>query len=232
MYHLYSFSETEKSILSYFESNLDEDFQLICLTLNLYDNLFLQDLNKLIVQMIKEKNFVQYPIKEIDKAMKEFFVELNWILYSKFNKQETNFEFGLSLFFGIIKKDKLYYTQFGRMLCGKLEQDVIIPLGKKWDNFNIKAVEDLFLLGSKDEDIFVKTMKLELNSEELFFAIPAFQTEELNTNNNIYTLKREIRKLYRRQHFPYVILSSTKIANLEKTPLYLKIWRNLFPKNN
>ena len=227
MYYVHSSSKTEKSNLSYYESDLDQDYQLYCLTLNLTENDFLNEVNDLIIESIKSKNFKQFSSNELKRELRDYFIDLNWQLYSKFSKNEDNFEFGISSFLGIVKDNMLYFVQFGRMLCGKLDNENIIPLGKKWDNVNIKTVEDLFLLGARDQDIFVKVLETSIFDEELFFTLPSFQTEELDKKIKTIHLKREVRKLYRRQNFPYLILSAKQIVIPEEpgwlTKLFYKI---------
>lgn len=227
MYYIYSLSESEKSNLAYYESDPAVDYQLLLLTFNLTDNEFLHEINQLIINLIEARNFKNIEQDNLDSAIKAFFIELNWQLFSKFNKNEKNFEFGTSIFFSVIKNDTLYFSQFGRMLCGFLKNNHIEQIGKKWDNFLIKTVEDVALLGSKDEDIFVKVKELSLNENELFFSVPSFQTEDLKGDMDIYQIKREIRRLYRRQHFPYIILSRNEIEIKDETPWYIKCLRKL-----
>ena len=230
MYFIHSSSKTEKSNLSYYESDIDKNYQLFCLTLNLTENSFLNEINDGIVQFVKDREFSQFEAGELDRELKDFFIDLNWQLFSKFNKNENNFEFGTSIFLGIVKDEGLKFVHFGRMLCGKLQNDKVVPLGKKWENVNIKTVEDLFLLGARDEDVFVKVLKTDLKDDDLFFTIPSFQTEELAEKIKTIHLKREIRKLYRRQHFPYLILSAKQINVPEEESWNKNIFKRIFSK--
>jgi len=88
----------------------------------------------------------------------------------------------------------------------------------------------LFLLGSRDEDIFVKVFKAELTDDTLFLALPSIMVEELKSNITCFNLRRRIRYLYRKQRFPYVILSTKGFKIIPKETVIGKIFHKFRKK--
>jgi len=211
MINLIDHSNTNKSNLTFTDFFPNQDFNLILLTHNLEESEFLNQINSHILERLMNLNLEDVPKKELDKTLKEFFIEINWQLYSKFRNAQT-MEFGISLLLMIIIKDEVFLVQFGRMLCGKIKNGELENIGNDWKNLAVKSKSELFLLGAKDENIVTKIHKFKLEKGEFFFAIPSTKAEELkNIGINSSSLNENIRSLYKNDKFPYCILNSGNI---------------------
>ncbi len=224
MLRIHSLSETSFSNLTYSLSVRKQNINIILLTFNFTDEEFLKDFNGHILKALKKRKLESIEEPLLEKNIKEFFLELNWQLYSKFNRLEDNYEKGISLSFILSINNKIYVVEFGRMLSGILRKNKFEYVGRSWDNFIIKTKQDLFLLGSRDEDIHVKLYETELDDDSLFIAIPSIIIEDLKARVDCSNLRRKIRYMYRKQSFPYVILATRNFKIIPKQAAIKKFW--------
>ena len=227
MLRIHSISETSFSNLTFNFSDRKSDTNIILLTFNLTDEDFLKEFNDHLLRAIKKLKLDKIEEPQLEKTIKEFFIELNWQLFSKFNRLEGNYEKGLSLAFVLSIENRIYVVQFGRMLSGVLRNNKFEYVGRSWENFSIKTKEDLFLLGSRDEDIHVKLYRTEMDKDSLFITIPSIVVENLKTNMDCSNLRRKIRYMYRKQKFPYVILATKDFKIIPKQVTIKKFWNSI-----
>jgi hypothetical protein len=158
----------------------------------------IEKINAHILERVIQLNIPEMQEDEIKEVLKEFFVELNWQIYSKFRMSIID-EHGISFLMFILYYDKVFVVQFGRLVAGMIQNNKFKEIGKSWDNFPIKTKEDLFLLGGLDRDIFVKIHTLDLHSDTVLFALPAAEakilqsefTVDLNCLENYLTSKKK-----------------------------------------
>ncbi|MCF7920772.1 MAG: PQQ-binding-like beta-propeller repeat protein [Candidatus Cloacimonetes bacterium] len=119
----------------------------------------------------------QYSISQLQNVLREFFIKLNWQLYSIFS-QRQDLERGLSLALTITEEEKLYFVKFGRFSAGLLSEDKLEKLGD-WKNPAVLSYAEIGLLGAKDEDIRVKIQEYEIPVNSYFLVITSSQAVEL-----------------------------------------------------
>ena len=201
----------------------NQDFNIILQTHSLEESEFLNGINSHILERLMFLNLEDVPKNALDKTLKEFFIEVNWQLYSKFRKTQT-MEFGISLLLMIIRKDDIYLIQFGRMLCGKTKDGELEHIGNDWKNLAVKSKSELSLLGAKDENIVTKIHKFKLGKNEIFFAIPSTKVEELKKIGiNSLSIKENIKTLHDSEKFPYSIINSGNILKKKKKAWFKNI---------
>ncbi|KQC07439.1 MAG: hypothetical protein APR54_06045 [Candidatus Cloacimonas sp. SDB] len=230
MLRIHSISETSFSNLTFLLSDRKSKMNLILLTFNYTDEPFLHEFNTHILNSIKKLNLDNLEESVLEKNLKEFFVALNWQLFSKFCRLEGNYEKGISLAFILSIKHKIYVIEFGRMLSGVLRKNKFEYIGRSWENFHIKTKQELFLFGSRDEDIHVKIYQTEIDDDSLFIAIPSLVVEDMKSKIDVSNLRRKIRYLYRKQNFPYVILSTKNFKIIPQEAALKKAWRRFWKK--
>ena len=102
---------------------------------------------------------------EIEKWLKQFFSDLHWKLYGILRKTTLN-EKGISLFFGVLYDDELYYVQFGRIFCVLADHKKMKPIGKDWKNYQVQSLEGMQLLGLNENDLVIKPKKVRIENNQ------------------------------------------------------------------
>lgn len=102
---------------------------------------------------------------EIEKWLKQFFTDLHWKLYGILHKTQLN-EKGISLFFGVLFDDELYYVQFGRIFCLLADNKKLTPVGKDWKNYRVQSQEGMQLLGLNDKDPVFKPQRIHIDNNK------------------------------------------------------------------
>ncbi|HHE38762.1 MAG TPA: hypothetical protein ENL20_09345, partial [Candidatus Cloacimonetes bacterium] len=110
MINLIDHSSTNKSNLTFTDFFPNQDFNLILLTHNLEESEFLNRINFHILERLMNLNLEDVPKKDLEKTLEEFFIEINWQLYSRFRNTQT-MEFGISLMLLIILNDEIFLVQ-------------------------------------------------------------------------------------------------------------------------
>lgn len=188
---------------------------LMLLTHNQTESRFLRKINKHISGSIISLDYTDFSEEEFEKKIKNFFVELNWQLYAMFRKNPET-EFGTSLCLTVTFSDKIYFVQFGRMLCGITSEDGFLSIGNAAENFSVKSMEGLKLLGNKDKNIQVKVHSCEVYRSRKFIVFPAEKVQEI-TKMNFCDLLKDVENLYSGNPFPYCIISGDKQVDTKKS---------------
>ncbi|MDY6916182.1 MAG: hypothetical protein SVM86_07700 [Candidatus Cloacimonadota bacterium] len=219
---LISHSNSFASNYALFDIFKNQEKNIILLTHNIEDYPFLKKVNSHILKKVMELDLQNVLIQDLAKTLREFFVELNWQLYSIYRKADTQ-DFGISLILAIIVRDEIYLVRFGRLLAAKLHKKDIEYIGEKWDNFKVKSRKDLFLLGSRDEDIPVKIHRVKLQENEYFFCLDSITAEKMQEIGfNHLSLKENLTEHYKKEPFPYFIIEAENSSNEKKR----KIWHD------
>jgi hypothetical protein len=115
---------------------------------------------------------------EVENWLKAFWSEYHWKLHAGMRKTVLQ-EKGISLFFGILYDSELFFVQFGRMLCGIVDDKGLSQIGRSWKHYHIKAAHELELLGYAEEDIKVRPQRLRLDEDQHFLVLPSPQALKL-----------------------------------------------------
>ncbi|MBN1948876.1 MAG: hypothetical protein JW784_03960 [Candidatus Cloacimonetes bacterium] len=229
MLRIISISDTSNSNITFSYADRERNLNILLLTFNLTDSAFLQELNEHILQKVKGNRLYDVSESDLESVLQELFIEMNWQLYAKFHRTET-YECGVSLLLLVNLNKRCYLVQFGRLLCGRLKGHKLEYIGKKWDNFKIKTKADLFLLGSRDEDIFVKVITFEIPRKQMIIAIPSIYAEQLSSGINTGNIRRRIRRLYNKQPFSYFLLASEDFHYPKRSGFFYRVWRKICGK--
>ncbi len=182
----------------------------------LYDQINSFIINELLLQDLENSTK-----DKVEEALKEFFVELNWKLYAKF--RQTNLpEQGISLLLALVFNNDVYLVQFGRMLCCTICGKKLTEVGRPWENFHVKSKNDLFLLGSIDDNIPVKVLQVELKPGMYFFCLPSTHTDNFSRQIDDEVLPLQyLFNLYVDTPFPYFTLGAD-IKKLSKKKSFFR----------
>ena len=115
---------------------------------------------------------------EVENWLKNFWSEYHWKLHARLRKTVL-IEKGISLFFGLIYDNELFFVQFGRMLCGVVDPKGLTQSGRSWKHYHVKAAHELELLGYAEEDFKVRTHRLQLEDTQHFLVLPSPQAIKL-----------------------------------------------------
>lgn len=115
---------------------------------------------------------------EAGKKLKEFFAEFHWKLHALFNKTEIK-EKGISLFFALMYEHELHFVQFGRLFCALGNEKSIKPVGLNWENYHVKSLKELKLLGLDSDEIRFKVRKVAIPENHFFLVLPGPITRRL-----------------------------------------------------
>ncbi len=131
----------------------------------------------------------------LDKIkLQNFMNDLNWISAGKLRNLPL-YNQGLSLALLIIDDNKIKAVRYGRMLMGKISEKNIQPIGPEWDNFSIKSLDRLALLGLQSEDNYPEFFEIELTNNEKFVILESDSEaafRESITSGKQFKPKREI----------------------------------------
>jgi hypothetical protein len=204
---LITHANTHKSNLVYTDFFINQNFNLILMTHHLEQSEFLDSLNSIIINELIDAKLDEVPKDKLKQKIKDFFITINWQLYSKFETADTK-EHGLSLLLFISIDNKAYIVQFGRLLCGLMNQNLKV-IGKEWRHFSVKNTDELFLLGSRGENIAVSVLEAEFEKNSHFVAIPSDIAEELIVfENRPKKILSQIQFRAQKEQFPYFILKT------------------------
>ena len=215
MLKIVSNSESHKNNFFYKDFFPKNNFNHILLTHSLEKDIDLSEINRVIMNSIISLEFDDLIISNLEQKLKDFFVELNWHLVAKFNKLGIK-QRGISLFMGLQHNGYFYFVQFGRFLAGKIENKQFETIGKKWDNFHVKTIDSLELIGNKEEDINVKINKIELSDDAFIFALPFKKAHQIQDNLNYYTIEEKLKKEYKKEKFPYFLANTPDQIEVKK----------------
>ena len=154
-----------------------------------YDTL--GEIMELVLSYIKDNNHVD------KEKIENFMNDLNWISAGKMRNLPLNNQ-GISLGLIFVNEDEITAIRYGRILLGKIVGDKLEYIGPEWDNFSIKSLDRLSLLGLLSEDKFPEFYKIKLNNNEKFIVLESDSEanfrESLATGNP-FTVNDEIFQL-------------------------------------
>lgn len=115
---------------------------------------------------------------EIETWLKSFFAEYHWKLHAMFRKTTLK-EQGISLLLAVMYDHELFIVEFGRILCGVCDKQTLTPSGRAWNNFYVKSLVEMNLIGLQETEISVKPIRLFLAEGQRFVALPGGFAEKL-----------------------------------------------------
>ncbi|HPT72292.1 MAG TPA: hypothetical protein PLE74_08415 [Candidatus Cloacimonadota bacterium] len=183
----------------------------------LYDNA-----NSLLINEVLLQDWENSSKDKIENQIKEFFVELNWKLYAQF--RQTNLpEQGISVILAVVFDNDVYLAQFGRMLCCTVTGKKRTELGRTWDNFHVKTKNELFLLGSIEDNIHVKVMQISLKPGTYLITIPSTLSDRFTIEfDSAFQPLAILSKFYEESAFPYFIIGADIKRSEKKKSFFLR----------
>lgn len=172
------------------------------------DDPFICKMEEYIVGEFVKLNLSELPLKHLDNLLSEFFVKLNWQIYSGF-AQRPDLERGFSLAFLIFDNNKFYFVKFGRFSAGKIIKDQLEKIDE-WVNPAVLSYDKMGLLGSIDTDITVKIHKIEMEDESRFLIINSKEALDLEKKGiHQLSLIEHINALSQSAEFCYILLENS-----------------------
>lgn len=200
---LITHANSHKSNLIYTDFFINQNFNLILMTYHREHSSFLDSLNSFIINALIDAKLDEIPIDKLKTEIKNFFVTIHTQLIQKFQTEHIK-EQGLSLHLYIGIDNKAFIVQFGRLLCGVINQKLVV-IGKEWRH----SEDELFLLGIKDENFSVKVYEVEFEKNSYFVAIPAHLAKELaEFESRPKKILSQIQLLAQKEIFPYYIIKA------------------------
>jgi len=151
----------------------------------------LGEIMELVLNFIKDNS-------SLDKeSIQNFMNDLNWISAGKMRNLPLNNQ-GISLGLVLVNDNDITAVRYGRMLFGKIVNDEIECIGPEWDNFSVKSLDRLSLLGLLSEDKFPEFYQIKLNNNEKFIILESdVETQFINslTSGSSFTTKDNIFQL-------------------------------------
>lgn len=150
-------STRDYSFIDFFDNHQSG---FLFLTNILHESKYFSKINKIVLESILNENFENND-KGLEAKMVDFFRRFNWYIFNQLSKYDLN-KNGLSMIFCYISNNDIYVFQFGRFLAGILSEKGFLQLGQKWENFRVKSLEEINLLGRFQDDIPVKAIKYKI----------------------------------------------------------------------
>ncbi|MCK4956951.1 MAG: hypothetical protein KAS49_04900 [Candidatus Cloacimonetes bacterium] len=202
-----SFSNSKNLVYNEFHPN--QKFGYACLSYYPAECDEISKINAHILDSILKFNLENFSKEEIKEPLEEFFIQLNWRLYSMF-KQTNGKEKGISFILIINFDDKLLIIPFGRFLCGIWDENGLTELGNEWENFQVKSMQELKLLGNLAQNLKPNIIEHHLLNNTGLTIIPAHKNHfaEFNNLNEILNHLNSSEET-----FPHIILSNGVIKN-------------------
>ncbi len=161
-------------------------------------------INAHILNSVLKFDIEKHSEDNVEDALKEFFVQLNWQLYSIF-KEKMCVEKGISFVLIINYNENIVLIPFGRFICGIWDEKGFIELGSKWENFTVKSMEKLNFLGNIDKDIKSNIIHHNLKNGSSLLLLPANKSNFFSFRNWNETIS-EIQ--LSKEEFPHIFLSN------------------------
>ncbi|MFO7660011.1 MAG: hypothetical protein R6V77_03780 [Candidatus Cloacimonadaceae bacterium] len=153
---------------------------------------------------------------EIESWLKDFFSEYHWKMHAAFRKTNLK-EKGISLFLAVMYDNELYIMEFGRMLSGLVEKDTLKPVGRSWNNFHVKSLDEMQLLGLSENDISVKPKRIILPENQYLIALPSVFADQLMQMNFDYaSINTLLISMFEESNGCYLLLESKSKLSIVK----------------
>ena len=148
----------------------DGRFGWFLCTWHMEKDVVLEEIQALIKLEILNSDLQMVSKLNIESWCKDFFADLHWKLHARFRKTDLR-EKGLSLFFGVLYDHELFFVQFGRMVCIRLDAKEVQAVGIDWRNHHVRSLEQLCLLGEPEKDIKIKVQRYFIPEESRFIVL-------------------------------------------------------------
>jgi hypothetical protein len=162
------------------------------------------EINAEILDSILKLELDTFPKEDLQKVLTEFFVQLNWRLFSMFRSVSSQ-EKGISVVLIVNIQSELYVIPFGRFICGIWNEKGLTEIGNTWENFRVKSMQDLMLLGNLAEDIKPNIIKLELPNHS-GLSVVTYHESAISECNSWYEMINELAKA--EEEPPYILISN------------------------
>jgi hypothetical protein len=182
------------------------------------DDSFAEQILERVLSELINLDLESMPEEQIKPALENFFVEINWRIYSLFT-QRHDLERGISLLLLVMEQSRTYAVQFGRYFMGELLEDSFSELGRKWQDLSVKSLSDIQLLGSRDMDIHVKIENFSLRENSYFIAIEskaAIKLQKLGLHS--LSINEHLHQIKRKERFGYALLQNFRQSAHNTSP--------------
>ncbi len=196
-----------------FNASQDGRFAWFLLTWHPESDPVLEEIQTQIKLDIRNSALGQTSKVEIESWLKSFLSEYHWKLHATFRKTDLK-EKGISLLMAVLFDHELYIVEFGRMLSGICDKDNLQPAGRNWNNFHVKSLDEMSLLGMSEKDIVLKIKRVFIAEHQRFIALPSIYAEKLSKQNTACnTLDTILQSLFSETNGCYFILEGkSKLA--------------------
>jgi len=124
----------------------------------------LGEIMEIILNFLKDNDYT-------DKTkLQNFMNDLNWISAGKLRNLPINNQ-GISLGLILVNENNITAIRYGRILLGKITNSKLEYIGPDWDNFSVKSLDRLSLLGLLSEDKYPELYEIELHNNERFIIL-------------------------------------------------------------
>ena len=203
-----------------FNSSQDGRFGWFLLTWHPESDPILEEIQIQIKIDLRNSDLGQTSKVEIESWLREFFTEYHWKLHAALRKTSLK-EKGISLFLAVMFDNELYTLEFGRMLSGLVEKDNIRPAGRAWNNFHVKSLDEMQMLGLLESDIPVKPRRIILPENQYLIALPSVFADQLMQIDIDYaSFSSLLQPIFEESNGCYLMLESkSKLAAPKRTRL-------------
>jgi hypothetical protein len=147
--------------------------------------------------------------KDVSKdKLLSFMNDLNWISAGKLRNLPLNNQ-GISLGLVLVNDNQVRALRYGRILMARVINSKIESLGPKWDNFSIKSLDNLSLLGLLSEDKYPELFEFELKNNEQFIVLESDAVEK-------YQQSLKLSETFNPDYFIYQILECHRKESKKK----------------
>ncbi|MFO7896430.1 MAG: hypothetical protein R6U84_05830 [Candidatus Cloacimonadales bacterium] len=217
MIKLQKISVSQPKNLVYHEFYPNQRFGFACLSYYPAECAEIAQVNAEILDNILKLQLENWEEEKLEEQLIEFFMQLNWRIYSIFQQIGCQ-EKGISLVLVINIDDELIIVPFGRFICGIWDENGMQELGLAWENFTVKSMQELKLLGNLAQDLKPNMIKHQLVKGSGISILPAHKNIYAkidNWNQMINQLQDDS------EDFPHLILSNGIISK----PAKRKLWK-------
>lgn len=218
MIKIQSISKSSSHHLVYSEFHPLQRFGYACLTYYPAECEKIAKINSEILDLILKFKLENFPKEDLEPALIEYFVQMNWRLYSIFREVECQ-EIGISVVLVINNDTELTVIPFGRFICGIWDEKGLHEIGLPWENFRVKSMQELKLLGNLAEDIKPNIIHHKLENRTGISIIPPHKNI-LSKCNSWNELIGELES--DEEEYPHLILSNGIIPAKTKKRLWKK----------
>ncbi|GEM_PF-219130 len=201
-----------------FNSSQDGRFGWFLMTWHPEDDPILEEIQIQIKIDLRNSALGQTSKVEIESWLKDFFSEYHWKMHAVFRKTGLR-EKGISLFLAVMYDNELYIMEFGRMLCGLVEKDSLRPAGRPWNNFHVKSLDEMQMLGLSESDINVKPKRIVLPENQYLIALPSVFADQLMQMNFDYaSINTLLKSMFEESNGCFLLLESkSKLAVVKRS---------------